>query len=166
MLILLFLLGVGEAASIPAESSHREIQSKKFKDLQVESSNYVQTIVPHSKYLVYNLLQVDSDKQLPVLTFPYGSPGSSYVTSSFNYYGAPLFDYEIQLRPVYPSVNVQPFIPNYIPQQPASTTTQKPLPFDEDKIEKLDEKLDPSLEMNLKHDEPLQEDDTVVVESI
>ncbi|XP_044591294.1 DNA-directed RNA polymerase II subunit RPB1-like isoform X1 [Cotesia glomerata] len=54
--------------------------------------------------------------------------------------------------------------PSYVPQQPISTTTQRP--FDDDGIEKLDEKVDPNLEMNSFNSNENSDDDSVVIESI
>lgn len=66
--------------------------------------------------------------------------------------------------------NLQPFIPHYVPQQPSyvpqqpiSTTTQRP--FD-DGIEKLDEKIDPDVEINPPMSNENSDDDSVVVESL
>ncbi|XP_008553865.1 uncharacterized protein LOC103575738 isoform X1 [Microplitis demolitor] len=170
MIALLFFLGVCGASRIPMESM-MEIRSKSLEDLAMEPSNFVQSSI-HSiqpRYFVYNYLQVDPHKSYPVLSYPYGNPGNAYVTSSFNYYGAPLYDYGFQLSPQV-FTNLQPFIPHYVPQQPSyvpqqpiSTTTQRP--FD-DGIEKLDEKIDPDVEINPPMSNENSDDDSVVVESL
>ncbi|XP_074098478.1 uncharacterized protein LOC141527090 isoform X2 [Cotesia typhae] len=176
MIALLLFVGVCGAAVIPMESMLK-IQTK-LNDFSIESANYMQSpLYPHQPRLfLYNYLQVDPQKSYPVLNYPYGNPSDAYVTSSFNYYGSPLYNYGFQLSPVF--TNVQPFIPHYVPQQPSyvpqepsyvpqqpiSTTTQRP--FDDDGIEKLDEKVDPNLEMNSNNSNENSEDDSVVIESI
>lgn len=60
-------------------------------------------------------------------------------------------------------------IPSYIPQQQPTTTTTTERPFNnnDDNIEKLDEKVDPNLEMNSNnHEESMNNDDSVIIEAI
>ncbi|XP_043280052.1 uncharacterized protein [Venturia canescens] len=128
-------------------------------------------------YYVYNYLQVDHGREVPVAIYADGSPALSHLQPTYAYYGSPYFDYRYQFNQLFPGfVGYQP--PTLIPSGPPSfvppqqgpptfqPTTERPS-YEDDGVEKLDEKLEPAMESdnNDEHRED-DDDDSVTIDAV
>ncbi|XP_014480735.1 PREDICTED: uncharacterized protein LOC106747593 [Dinoponera quadriceps] len=118
-----------------------------------------------SPYYVYNVHANVGD--VPAAVFAAGKPEVAHIPAYSFYYGMPIYNIGIPLNPIYPVLTPShPGLPGRPLLPPTSTQEPFDVDIDDDRIEKLDSKVEPGTETKKPANSGEQDEDSITVEAI